>query len=72
MINTHPIPQAARFERLDAADAVNLELRRKLWEGLLPVKVDLALNDLNSIEAPRSLYVSPLYPSNNPVDNGPA
>ena len=40
------------------ADAVNMELRRKLWDGLLPVKVDLALSDLNSIETPRSLYVS--------------
>jgi hypothetical protein len=35
-----------------------MELRRKLWEGLLPLKIDLALSDLNSIEAPRSLYVS--------------
>jgi hypothetical protein len=34
-----------------------MELRRKLWEGHLPVKVDLALSDLNNIEAPRSLYV---------------
>ena len=40
------------------ADAVNMELRRKLWDGLLPIKVDLALQDLNSIETPRSLYVS--------------
>jgi autophagy-related protein 5 len=34
-----------------------MELRRKLWDGLLPVKVDLAINDLSSIETPRSLYI---------------
>ena len=35
-----------------------MELRRKLWDGLLPVKVDLALSDLNKFETPRPLYVS--------------
>jgi hypothetical protein len=38
-------------------DIVNMELRRKLWEGVLPVKVDLAMSDLNALETPRSLYV---------------
>jgi len=36
---------------------VNMELRRKLWDGLLPIKVNLAMSDLNSLEAPRSLYI---------------
>lgn len=36
----------------------DLELRRKLWEGQLPLKIDLSLNDLFSGETPRSLYVS--------------
>jgi hypothetical protein len=57
VINTQPIP--AKYQQL-ATDAVNLELRRKLWEGHLPVKIDLALSDLNAIEGPRSLYVSNL------------
>ena len=42
---------------MDPIDAVNTELRRRLWEGLLPVKVDLAMSDLNSLEPPRSLYI---------------
>ena len=37
------------------------ELRRKLWEGLIPLKIDLALNDNNTLERPRSLYVSVFY-----------
>lgn len=45
-----------------------MELRRKLWEGHLPVKVDLALSDLNNIEAPRSLYVSLVF--THVADNG--
>jgi hypothetical protein len=55
-INTQPIPQGQPKFSLPP-DAVNMELRRKLWDGLLPVKIDLALSDLNSSEAPRSLYV---------------
>ena len=34
------------------------ELRRKLWDGQLPLKIDLALNDNNTLDMPRSLYVS--------------
>ena len=59
IINTQPIPQAKRYEILDPIDAVNTELRRRLWEGLLPIKIDLAMSDLNSLEPPRSLYVRP-------------
>ena len=36
---------------------VSMELRRKLFDGALPVKVDLALSDLNSMETPKSLYI---------------
>ena len=57
VIKTQPIPQAKRYELLDPIDAVNTELRRRLWEGLLPIKIDLAMSDLNSLEPPRSLYV---------------
>ena len=42
------------------ADAVNMELRRRLWDGQLPIKVDLAVGDLAHIDRPRSLYVSEL------------
>ena len=67
-IHTQPIPQAQKHQV--PADAVNMELRRKLWDGLLPIKIDLALSDLNGMETPRSLYVSvvsqELY-----IDHGP-
>ena len=33
-------------------------MRRKLWEGQIALKIDLALNDTISLEKPRSLYVS--------------
>ena len=36
------------------------KLRQKLWEGLIPLKIDLDLNDIKSSQKPRSLYVSPL------------
>jgi hypothetical protein len=34
------------------------ELRRRLWEGAIPLKIDLSVNDLFAAEPPRSLYVS--------------
>jgi hypothetical protein len=43
------------------ADAVNMELRRRLWDGQLPIKVDLSLSDTASIDRPRSLYVNIHY-----------
>jgi hypothetical protein len=36
---------------------LDLELRRKLWDGQLPLKIDLSLNDLFHSETPRSLYI---------------
>ena len=44
VINTQPPPNTSKFHL--PADAVNMELRRKLWDGLLPVKIDLAISDL--------------------------
>ena len=37
---------------------LSTEMRRKLWEGQIALKIDLALNDTISLEKPRSLYVS--------------
>lgn len=45
VINTQPIPTSSKYQLPN--DAVNMELRRKLWDGLLPIKVDLSLSDLN-------------------------
>ena len=39
------------------------ELRRKLWEGMIALKIDLAIDDHFSMEKPRSLYVSHQIPS---------
>jgi autophagy-related protein 5 len=34
-----------------------MEIRRKLWEGMLPVKIDLAISDLIKAVGPRSIYI---------------
>ena len=34
------------------------EIRRKLWDGQIALKIDLAVDDTISIDKPRSLYVS--------------
>ena len=36
---------------------LNHELRRKLWDGQLPLKIDLSINDVFSIKMPPALYV---------------
>jgi len=36
---------------------LNHELRRKLWDGLIPLKIDLDTNSLHAYEKPRSLYI---------------
>ena len=46
---------------------VNMEVRKKLWEGSIPVKIDLAISDLISMEKPHSLYVTMI---DNNIDNG--
>ena len=48
-------------------NAVNLEIRRKLWDGLLPVKIDLAISDLVKSVGPKSIYV---FFSLIKIDNG--
>ena len=54
------IPVKYRAKFVPDESLLSHELRRKLWEGLLPLKIDLALNDNNTLERPRSLYVSEL------------
>jgi len=36
---------------------VNMELRKKLWEGQIPLKITLDLNDINHMSRPKSLYI---------------
>ena len=52
------IPVRTKSKYTIDENVINHELRRKLWEGLIPLKIDLGLNDLYAAEAPRSLYVS--------------
>jgi hypothetical protein len=66
MVETHDspvgegseIPVTNRSKYTLDERVLDLELRRKLWEGQLPLKIDLSLNDLYAGEQPRSLYVS--------------
>ena len=39
---------------------LSTEIRRKPWEGQIPLKIDLAVDDQISLEKLRSLYVSRL------------
>lgn len=36
---------------------VSMEIRKKLWEGQIPLKISLDVNDVNHMQKPRSLYV---------------
>ena len=51
-----PVRHRARF--VPDETLMSHELRKKLWDGLIPLKIDLALADIISLEKPRSLYVS--------------
>ena len=50
-----PVRHRARFAPDESL--MSHELRKKLWDGLIPLKIDLALGDIISLEKPRSLYV---------------
>jgi len=36
---------------------VSMEIRKRLWEGQIPLKISLDVNDVNHMQRPRSLYV---------------
>ena len=52
------IPVRLRGKFTPDETLLSTELRRKLWEGQIALKIDLALDDQISLEKPRSLYVS--------------
>lgn len=52
------IPVRLRGKFVPDESLLSTEIRRKLWEGQIALKIDLALDDLISLEKPRSLYVS--------------
>lgn len=51
------IPVHTRSKYTMDDNVVNHEIRRKLWDGLLPLKVELSINDLFSSKMPSNLYV---------------
>ena len=57
-----PVRHRARF--VPDETLMSHELRKKLWDGLIPLKIDLALGDIISLEKPRSLYVSLIQTTN--------
>jgi hypothetical protein len=52
------IPMQTRSKYKIDDNILNHELRRKLWDGMLPLRIELSLNDTLSIKRPSSLYVS--------------
>ena len=52
------IPVRHRAKFVPDETLMSHELRKKLWDGLIPLKIDLALGDIITMEKPRSLYVS--------------
>lgn len=49
------IPERAKKLLLEVD--VNMDLRKKLWEGQIPLKITLDLNDVSHLQHPRSLYI---------------
>lgn len=54
-----PVKLRGRFDPDETL--LSTEIRRKLWEGQIPLKIDLASEDQISLEKLRSLYVSRLF-----------
>ena len=52
------IPVRLRGRFVPDETLLSTEIRRKLWDGQIALKIDLAVDDCISIERPRSLYVS--------------
>jgi hypothetical protein len=50
-----PMRTRSKYQIEDAI--VNHELRRKLWDGQLPLKIELSTEDLFSTKTPNALYV---------------
>ena len=60
------IPVRLRGRFVPDESLLSQELRRKLWEGMIALKIDLAIDDQFSMEKPRSLYVSRRFLSSSP------
>lgn len=38
-------------------EQIEIKFRELIWESKIPVKIDMALEDINDVERPSSLYV---------------
>jgi hypothetical protein len=56
-INTQKHPVFGKGKYRIQQDAVNHELRRKLWEGQLPIKVDIYDKEISTSKEKKSLYL---------------
>ena len=52
------IPLKTRSKYIIEDCIINHELRRKLWDGMLPLKIEMSIDDLYSPKMPSALYVS--------------
>ena len=52
------IPVRHRAKFVPDETLMSHELRKKLWDGLIPLKIDMEIGDIITLEKPRSLYVS--------------
>lgn len=51
------IPLRTRSKYTIDDTIINHELRRKLWDGMLPLKLEMSIDDLFSSKMPSALYV---------------
>jgi hypothetical protein len=56
-INTHEHPVFGKGKYRIQSDAVNHELRRKLWDGQLPLKIDINEREVSTSKERRSIYL---------------
>ena len=64
------IPVRHRAKFVPDETLMSHELRKKLWDGLIPLKIDLELKDIITMEKPRSLYVSKILKSDTILADG--
>ena len=57
VINTQEHPNFGRGRHRVHGQAVNHEFRRKLWDGQLPIKVNLHYKEISTNKRVRSLYM---------------
>ena len=52
-----PIQMQTRSKYIIEDSIINHELRRKLWDGMLPLKIEMSIDDLLQTKMPSALYI---------------